>query len=61
MNVTLEEFEKKGGWYLRIDGRSVCVLLPRDIANIAERYGSADSKEEARIKVATYYATQVNR
>lgn len=40
MKVTIERFNTGGGWYLKVDDRTVAALLPSDIEYITKRFGS---------------------
>ena len=37
MKVTIERFNTGGGWYLKVDDRTVAALLPSDIEYITKR------------------------
>jgi hypothetical protein len=37
MDLTLEKFSSEGcGWYLRLNGRSIAVIMPSDIQKIVD-------------------------
>lgn len=56
MTVTMKEFLTGKGWYLVVDGQSVCALLPSDIQAIVNRWGSPASKQRiANIVDDEYY------
>lgn len=61
MTVTLEDFCTGGGWYLKVNGRTVATLLPSDIQYIVNRCGSMHTKSFVTEVVEQEYAKQLEK
>ena len=59
MKVTIERFNTGGGWYLKVDDRTVAVLLPSDIEYITKRFGPTSKLKLVHEAVEAEYAEQV--
>ena len=59
MKVTIERFDTGGGWYLKVDDRTVAVLLPSDIEYITKRFGPTSKLKLVHEAVEAEYAEQV--
>lgn len=56
MKVTIERFNTGGGWYLKVDDRTVAALLPSDIEYITKRFGSTSKFKLVHDAVEAEYA-----
>jgi hypothetical protein len=56
MKVTIEDFQVGGGWYLKINGQTVAVLLGDNIREIVNTYGSPRGKKITDAAITEHYA-----
>lgn len=57
MKVTIERLGTgRGGWYLKVDDRTVAVLLPSDIEYITKRFGPTSKLKLVHDAIEAEYA-----
>ena len=56
MKVTIEDFQVGDGWYLKINGQTVAVLLGDNIREIVNTYGSPRGKKITDAAITEHYA-----
>lgn len=58
MDITIKDFANKGaGWYLRLNGMAVGIILPSDLPAIVQALKASDQvQQEVREAVNAHYA-----